>query len=675
MLNNGILTLGNITWLLVAMSFVIAPHVTRLPIWVTACCVVAGAWRFWIARKGLRAPSWWLMSLLAVGITAGTYVEYRRLFGREVGVTLLIVMLCLKILEMKMKRDVIIVIFLGFFLALTNFLYSQTIFMGAYVFGCVWIFMATLIGFQRINTEATLKERLVPSGWLILQAIPMMLVLFFLFPRLSGPLWSMPQDDQARSGLSDRMSPGDISKLSLSDAVAFRVEFEAAVPDSKDLYWRGPVLGQQSGRGWTPYAVEERSQLDFDKKSPPTKYRVTLQPHNKLWLFALDLPASLPPSLQNNATFLADFQMRSRSPVTQLQAYEMTSYIGYRTRGELSVNDRRAYLNYNNRLNPRTIAYGQKLATDNPDPKALVEKLFTLYNSQFTYTLEPPLLGENSMDEFLFDTKQGFCEHYAGSFVLILRAAGIPARVVTGYQGGDINPITRQLIVRQSDAHAWTEVWFDDLGWLRVDPTSFVSPLRINRGLSAAVGPVGAFNTLMDADKLGILRQLRYSWDAANSQWNQWVVGFNADRQKSLLENFGMRDVDWRTMGIALIFGVMLAGGIVGTFLFLRAYQTRREPVVAAYNRLCIKLGKAGMTRAQYEGPLDFFTRIESCHPRLATEVQPLFESYIALRYGAASSATPANAEHRTLLRKKLRQFLSAVRRFKARAPNGSAPS
>lgn len=640
MINQGALTLANIMWLLAAMSFVIAPHVSHLPAWVTATCVAAGLWRLWIARKALRAPPWWLMAIITVAITVGAFFEYKRLFGREVGVTLLIVMLCLKVLEMKMKRDVLLVIFLGFFLALTNFLYSQSIFMGAYMFGCVWIFIATLIGFQRINTEATIRERVIPAAWLMLQAIPMMLVLFFLFPRLSGPLWSMPQENQAISGLSDSMTPGDISSLSLSDAIAFRVDFESVTPQSQELYWRGPVLARQSGRGWTPISTEERSQLNFEKRSPPIKYRVTLQPHNKTWLFALDLPAALPAEAQGRAFFLADFQMRSREPVSQLIAYDVTSYLGYRTLDPLTPIDRQNSLRYNSNLNPRTIAYGKKLAEDNPDPKALVEKLFTLYNKEFTYTLEPPKLGVNSMDEFLFETKQGFCEHYAGSFVLILRAAGIPARVVTGYQGGDINPITKQMIVRQSDAHAWTEVWFDDLGWLRVDPTSFVSPLRINRGLSAAVGPQGAFNIMMEADKLGILRQLRYSWDAVNSQWNQWVVGFNADRQRNLFENFGIRDVDWRSTGLALLIGIFIAGGVVGGVLFWRVYQTQKEPVVAAYDRLCAKLALlksntgADLTRAPGEGPMDFLQRIASHHPRLVPELKPLFDQYIALRYG-----------------------------------------
>jgi protein-glutamine gamma-glutamyltransferase len=662
MLNHSALTLANITWLLAALSFVIAPHVTRLPLWVTACCIGAGLWRWWIARKGLRAPPWWLMGAIALAITAGAFVEYRRLFGREVGVTLLIVMLCLKILEMKMKRDAMLVIFLSFFLALTNFLYSQVIVMGLYMLVCVWILVATLIGFNRINTEATVRERLVPSAWLLAQALPLMLVLFFLFPRMSGPLWSIPQDDQSISGLSDSMSPGDISKLSLSEAVVFRVDFENAVPQNENLYWRGPVLGQQLGKSWVPYAVQEREKLDYEPQGPLTKYRVTLQPHNKPWLFALDLPSVRP----DDAVFLADFQLRSRTPVTALRAYEMASHLNYRVGTELPPRERSRYLAIDKRLNPRAIAYGQKLAEEHADQKVLVETLMKLYNTQFTYTLEPPKLGANPMDEFLFDTKQGFCEHYAGSFVLVLRAAGIPSRVVTGYQGGEINPITRQLVVRQSDAHAWSEVWFADLGWVRIDPTFAVSPLRINRGFSAAIGPVGMFNTMMEADKLGLLKQLRYSWDAVNNQWNQWVVGFNNDRQKSLMDQLGVKDMDWRTLAIWLIVGIVIASGSVGLFLMLRMYRTRKEPVVTAYEALCAKLARAGVTRAPHEGPIALLSRVQEKRPKLARQVAPLFESYVALRYG--SLAEPKTNDETTTARQKLREFISAVRRFRVAA-------
>lgn len=629
MLNPGALTLANITWLMAAMGFVIAPHVTRLPIWISAVCIAAGAWRWWAARRALRAPPWWLMALIAIAVAAGARLEYGRLLGREVGVALLIVMLCLKVLEMRTKRDAMIAIFLGFFLALTNFLYSQTLLMGAYMLGCVWIFVATLIGFNRIGGEVSLRQRALPALWLVLQSIPLMLVLFFLFPRLSQPLWRMPGETQASTGLSDEMTPGDISKLSQSDAVAFRVDFESAVPQTEDLYWRGPVLGQQFGRSWRMYPAPTTQKLDYEPLSPAINYRVTLQPNNKSWLFALDMPVAAPPG----SFFLSDYQLRSGTLVSSLKAYDMSSHLRYRAGTQLDPVDQTAYLQYNRGLNPRTIAYARKLREENPDPKALIEKLMARYNSEFEYTLEPPTLGTNNVDEFLFDSKKGFCEHYAGSFVLVLRAAGIPARVVTGYQGGEVNPITRQLVVRQSEAHAWSEVWLDELGWIRADPTYAVSPLRINRGMSDALGPRGAFDIMAGADRLGILKQLAFSWDALNSQWNRWVIGFNQDRQRSMLEAFGIFDLNWRDLAIGLIAGVFGVGGIVGLFLILRIYRQRAEPAVMAYRLFCRKLAKVGLERAPHEGPRDFLARIEQTRPDLYERAARVIDAYIALRY------------------------------------------
>ena len=651
MLNQSALTLSNITWLLVGMAFVVAPHALRLPIWVTTVCVAAGGWRWWIARHGLRVPPWWLMALIALAVAAGARLEYGRWFGREVGVALLIIMLCLKVLEMRMKRDAMIPVFMGFFLAITNFMYSQTILMGLYMFGCVWIFIAALIGFNRINTEATLKQRLVPAGWLLLQAIPMMLVLFFLFPRLSGSLWSMPQDERSQTGLTDSMSPGDISKLSISEAVAFRVEFDGPVPQTEDLYWRGPVLTEQDGRAWRVYPERPLAKINYVPKGPPIRYTVTLQPHNKTWLFALDLPAEAP----EKANFLADFQMRADTPVANLKAYAVTSHLRYSVGTELTTKQLQPYLNFDNRLNPRAIAYGKTLREQNPDPKVLVETLLARYNKEFEYTLEPPRLGADPVDEFFFDTKKGFCEHYAGSFVLLLRAAGIPARVVTGYQGGEVNPITRQLVVRQAEAHAWSEVWFSDLGWVRVDPTFAVSPLRINRGMSETFGPIGVMNNLIDADKFGLLRQIAFSWDAMNTQWNRWVVGFSQDRQRDFLEGLGMREVDWRSMAIWLIAAVFSTGGIAGLFLYMRAIQTRKEPIVVAYGHLCAKLAKTGIARGPHEGPLDYWRRLQVLRPGIARQVAPLFESYVALRYAANAVGPSAN----------IRAFARRVRRFR----------
>ena len=500
------LTLANITWLMAAMAFVIAPHVARLPWWVLGVCVGAGIARWWIARRAWRTPPWWVMGLIAVAVTAGARLEFGRLFGREVGVVLLIAMLCLKVLEMRNRRDAIIAIFMGFFLAMTNFLYSQTILMGAYMFVCVLFFVATLIGYNRTASDATWKERVRPAAVICVQAIPMMLVLFFLFPRLSGPLWRMPGDDSASTGLSDSMTPGDISNLSKSTSVAFRVDFEGPVPDNESLYWRGPVLGLNLGRTWRAHMaipLTNGAPLDMSPQSQPIKYRVTLQPHNKPWLFALDMPVDVP----KDAILFTDYQMRVRGAVSSLRAYDVASTLRFRAGSSLSERVRQENLSLSPGFNPRSVAYARQLKQQFPDAKLLVEHLMRRYSLDFEYTLEPPKLAEHPVDEFLFDTKKGFCEHYAGSFVFVLRAAGIPARVVTGYQGGEVNPITRQLVVRQSEAHAWAEVWFDDLGWVRVDPTFAVSPLRINRGMSEALGPLDVFDTVAGYDGLGLLKR------------------------------------------------------------------------------------------------------------------------------------------------------------------------
>jgi transglutaminase-like putative cysteine protease len=532
-------------------------------------------------------------------------------------------------------------------------LYSQTIAMGAYMLICVWVFIATLIGFNRIGTEPSIRERLAPSGWLLLQAIPMMIVFFFLFPRIDGPLWRTPSEGAARTGLSESMAPGDISKLSQSDALAFRVEFDGPVPNSSDLYWRGPVLGLQVGKGWRMYETMPLDRLEYTPLSPAVNYRVTLQPHGKNWLFALDIPNKLPA----NSVVLPDYQLRSRDPVTALRAYDISSHLNYRIDAERSPAELNRYLQYNARINPRTIALGKQMRERFPDTQMLIEELMRMYNREFTYTLEPPPLGDNPMDEFLFDTKLGFCEHYAGSFALIMRAAGVPTRVVTGYQGGEVNPITRQLVVRQAEAHAWTEVWLAEQGWVRVDPTFAVSPLRISSGISAALGPVGVFDTIADADRLGLLRQLAYTWDAVNSEWNRWVVGFNADRQRGLFEGFGMPDVDWRTLSIWLVVGIAVAGGGVGLVVLALAYRNRKPPVEAAFEAFCARIARQSATLARfpYEGPEDYRQRLSREAPALAAEADPVIRAYIQARY----------ADNRDQQREANRTFVRLARRYR----------
>ena len=645
------LKLANVLWLLAAMAFVIAPHTGRLPLWVTAFCALVGAWRGFIAGRGLKTPSGWTMALLAFAATVGVFVSQGRLYGRDASAMLLIVMLCLKLLEMRSRRDALLTVFLGFFLVFTNFLYSQTVLMGAYMLVCVWIFVATLIGFNRVGSEATLKERLLPAALLIGQAVPLMLVIFVLFPRISGPLWRLPSDAHSGlSGLSESMKPGDVSKLSQSDKVAFRADFKGPIPVNSSLYWRGPVLWHFDGTTWrmpvnTFFAKSDATGIE--PLGQPIDYAVTIEAHGKQWLFALDMPDTIPP----DANLTRDYQLRSVQPVTALKRYEVRSNLAYRAGERLSVGERRAALEFPQLSNPRALEFARKLRADHADDRQLIRQTLLLYNREFTYTLEPPLLGSNPIDDFLFNTKQGFCEHYSSSFVFLMRAAGIPARVVTGYQGGEINTVGNYLIVRQADAHAWAEVWQDERGWVRIDPTAAVAPERIESGIDLALGPVGAFSAFAAADQFGILRQMRFTWDAMNNQWNQWVIGYNSDRQRSFLNQLGLDNTDWRSMGIWLLIACFTVGGVVSLFLLARMRARRPDPEVAAYRVFIAQLHKVGMDRAPHEGPLDFLARIARERPALAPAAQRITQLYVDIRYAQDNDRKQKLYELRSLAR------------------------
>jgi transglutaminase-like putative cysteine protease len=326
-------------------------------------------------------------------------------------------------------------------------------------------------------------------------------------------------------------------------------------------------------------------------------------------------------------------------PIDARVRYEMLSYLEYRLGETITDGQRAAGLKFDERRNPRTVALGRQWARETPDPAALVVRAYQFFNREFFYTLEPPLLGErNPYDEFLFETKRGFCEHYAGAFALLMRAAGIPTRVVTGYQGGEVNPFNNELIVRQADAHAWTEVWLEGRGWVRLDPTASVSPLRVEGGVNAALGPIGALDSLIAADKLGVLAAVRFSWQWMNSQWDAWIVGYNVDRQRQFLSQFGLSTVDWRQLAVWLIGGTLLAGGLVGLWLLLRDLPRGGEPALVAWRRYCAKLASAGITRAPHEGPLDYLARIVAERPGLAPQAEAITRLYVCARYGPGAT-------------------------------------
>jgi transglutaminase-like putative cysteine protease len=629
----------NVTWMALSMALVTLPHFERLPLWISGLAVLAVAWRLYLGWQSDALPRKWLLLMVVAAATAGIFLTFGTLFGRDAGVALLVIMLTLKLLEMATLRDAMIVIFLSYFVVLTNFLYSQTIPTALLMLVGVWVITATMIGLQWRPGAIRYQETLRLSGVMLAQATPLMLVLFLLFPRIQGPLWGLPRDAfSGTTGLSDSMSPGTLSQLSLSDAVAFRVQFQGEMPKPSQLYWRGPVLWYFDGGSWHRGMTFDNRSPSYSPDGTAVSYTVTLEPHDQRWLFALDLPAKLAP----RSRFTSDYQMLANRPVRQRVRYEMTSHTSYRLGYEgLTPLERRRGLQLPEGYNWRARALAENMRQAARNDRDMLDQVLSMFRTQqFFYTLSPPLLGQDPIDDFLFNTRSGFCEHYASAFVFLMRAAGIPARVVTGYQGGELNPIGNYMIVRQSEAHAWAEVWFEESGWERVDPTAAVSPLRVESGIAAALPATGQLPLLGRRD-IPWMRQLRFTWDSLANNWNQWVLGYNPERQYWLFSRIGLDRATWQTLAMILIAATSLITAGFAAAMLRRLGRRRRDPVAAIYARFCRKLARHGAARAPSEGPADFADRAARQFPNAAASIHTITQTYIKLRYGTLRGKEP----------------------------------
>jgi transglutaminase-like putative cysteine protease len=622
------LTAPLIYGLTACILLVSAPHAAHLPLWVSAMCIALLAWRTYITYSDSPLPARWLLLGISSVCVAAIAISYHRLFGREVGVTLLILLITLKLLELRSVRDATVLIYLSCFIIITNFFYSQSIPTALYMLFTLLVIMATWVHMQ--TGTLAFKPRLRIAGVLLLQAIPLSLIIFVLFPRVQGPLWGMPQDAYARSGLSDTMAPGTLSRLALSDAVVFRVTFNDKVPSREQMYWRGPVLWDYDGTTWKRGHNATRQPPALTDATNPVDYSVTLEPHNKRWLFALDLPEkiSIP------ADLAPDFQILKRTPVTSRIRYSATSLLSYRANLNEPPQQLQRALALPQGYNPQTRKLAAEWRANSNSDVALINTALTYFNQNgFEYTLEPPLLGMNGVDEFLFSSKKGFCEHYAGSFVVLMRAAGIPARVVTGYQGGEYNELGGYYILRQYDAHAWAEVWLRDRGWVRVDPTAAISPTRIQDGLNAAL-PDNAALPFLARTQSPFLLKLRFNLDALTNQWNQWVLGYDTERQFAFLTRMGMEDITWKKLALNMLAGVALLVGIFTLIMLRRLVVRQTDAVQAAWLTACRKLEKAGLSRAPHEGAMDYADRIAAARPDLSEDIYDIAARYASLRYG-----------------------------------------
>jgi transglutaminase-like putative cysteine protease len=626
-----------LVWTAAIIAGASLPHWRHLPFWIPVLLAIAIAWRFAGRVQGWRLPRAVLRLALAVLAFAGVLAEYGTVNGIEPGTALLVVMVALKLLETRSRRDELVLIIISYFLVFASLLYDQSLIVAAYLLGFVWV---TTVGLLQLGRGG----RLLPSrllarlaGRMLLQALPVAIVLFLLFPRLQGPLWGIAgATDSATTGLSDTMSPGDITTLAVSDEVAFRVEFFGPPPPADRLYWRGPVLSRFDGRKWSrPQGLFGRRPEDtIEYSGRPTRYRVMLEPHDRRWLLALDLPAEW--ESVRPLRLGGDYGLRlgfGPPPPPRLD-YEVTSYTDYVAREPLNDTQRRWYTSLPDNSNPRTRALAASWRESTTDPAALVERALDFFRSrEFFYTLTPPPLGANATDEFLFETRRGFCEHYASAFAVMMRAAGVPARVVTGYQGGELNAVGDYYIVRQRDAHAWTEIWLGARGWVRIDPVAAVAPARIVQG--SARDALNGADAARVFGRIGWMHRAALVWDAVDTYWNDWVVGYGPKLQTQLVRALGVRRPTWAKLAVLAAGATLLLLGALGAYLAWSQQRGRRaDPAAREFARLVSKLARAGIARrSPSETAVDYASRAAASLPAASGSIFTILRAYHAARY------------------------------------------
>ena len=622
-------------WACVALAGGVLLHADRVPAWAVAGTFALIAWRLTIRQLGRLLASLTVRALLALVLVALVLMRFHTLNGLIAGTTLLMLMAALKLLETRRLRDAQVIVAVALFLLLAACLDRQD------------LARVPLYGLEALACCAALAVIATPglggaaaltlAGRALALALPLAVALFLLFPRLPGAFWAIPTGEEAITGLSDSMNPGSITRLIATYEPAFRVTFIGTPPPPQELYWRGPVLEVFDGYTWRRRAamLPVREQLEY--LGTPYRYRVALEATQQRFWFALDTPAGAPPG---SVSLSEDSELIAAEPVGAPVSFEALSYVRTRALQPLPAAARLEDTALPDGANPRTRALAQSLrghaGTDEALVRAVLEYLRT---GGFAYTVTPEQLGADAVDDFLFRTREGFCGHFASAFVTLMRSGGVPARVVTGYLGGEWNPIGGYLLVRQSDAHSWAEVWLSARGWTRVDPTAVVAPERLRRGiLDLFPQALAASQRLLRASPW--LRALLQRWDATNAWWGEHVLRFDVATQLNLLRRFGVRTPDVRYLG----WGFILA---LCTWLTLSAWHLgrgRRPPrpdaLARAYARLCRKLARIAPPRAAHQGPLSLADTVAAHRPELHVPVAALLKRYAQLRYGISAPAT-----------------------------------
>lgn len=608
---------------LLAAALALLPLLLQLP---STLAMATGAIALFVAAASWRRPlPAWLRLLLAIAMLAGVFWVMGTRMGRDTGCALLAAMLAIKPAETNTLRDARSLVGFALFAPFAAFLLDQ----GPASMGLgLLAALAALFCLQQLaDAEAGLPTRAPTlrqfggTARLVALGLPLLLAAFWLFPRIGTPLWGVPDRAVARPGLSDRMTPGDWIDFLADDSPALRVQFFGAVPPMQELYWRGPVLLNFDGRTWT--------QMQWMRGLPPAPvvsaaprwdYEIELEPTDRRQLVALDLPLAAPA----DATMSYDYGLYAPRPLGSVSRWRMRSAPPAQFESQIKQTLRRAALQLPDGFNPRTLALARQWRQEaGDDDAAIVQRALGWIRAEFAYTLDSPLTGRDAIDEFLFQRKSGYCENFSSAFVVLMRGAGIPARVVTGYVGGYRNAYGGYWVVRRMDAHAWAEVWLPQRGWVRVDPTAAVAPERVydtlEDRLAVGGGALGGMNTLWDFG------------DWMRRGWNDWVLGFDAKRQQRLLQPLGVDDLDGRELG--LLFGLFALLALGGMLAWLARGQRERDPLLRAWHALDRRYARLGLGREPHEPALDWAERVVRSRPQATHTLLPLSRRFANSRY------------------------------------------
>lgn len=666
-------------WLALAVVLCSLPQLVKGALWQAGMLVLVVLVRWLVEQQRLVLPGRITRSLLLIGAVVLTFYSFGRLYGPEAGVALLVSLFALKYLEVVQQRDAYVVIVLGYFVCATALLFSQTAGMFLYVVLCMTVLTTCLVGINHSDTRASGFQHGKRALVITLQAIPLMAVLFLLVPRVA-PLWSMQVDgDKARTGMSDSMSPGQISELSESAELAFRVDFEGEIPPRSQRYWRGLTLSHYDGRTWqqaVPKGLSESQYLYNREREKPGwyqtlegrrstaqlrfRYQVIAEPTQRRWLFSLAVPFPL----DGDMVLAKDMRLVANEPVSQRFAYRVESVPAATAAITLTQQERQLMLSLPDDAGRQARALAQQWRQESGSPPDLARDIagraLRYFREQpFHYTLRPPRLIVDPVDDFLFRTRRGFCEHYASSFTFLMRAAGVPARVVVGYQGGERNELGSHLLVRQYDAHAWSEIWVEGQGWTRVDPTGAVAPERIELGFRGALENSEEGRDFLEGLDLrrfsdgGLFAKVSEWIDYADFRWQTWVLGYDSAFQSEFLAHF-LGAVTPLRIAVALVVSVVLLMGLYALFLLWRAGSEKLTLMEREYWRLHQRVSEKGRPLAPGLTPMQLCATISAQWPQAATAAENWAKYYQKLHYDPASQSGKQQRRHLRRLRNRI---------------------